>query len=338
MQYAFLLRPHPNVRYLESQCKLAHNELACMLSAARIDARVSAVTLGGAPWLTFSCDMLTPQQRAFLGVHSALYLPFEQTDDGLMRPLEWRAEPFMPGDMAEVQKYKGKTNAMFTRMLINLARCAGGLTDLSQEVALLDPLCGRGTTLFCALETGMRAYGIDSDKQAMHDAVTYTANYLKYNRVKHDMTSDGLTYTGGSAQATRFRIADRPRALSFIQADTRKTGDLMKKTPVHLLAADLPYGVQHAPTQGTRVDTVEGMLAQALPGWYRALRPGGAMALSFNTYTLPTDKLRKLVERAGFHVLTEPIYSDYEHWVEQAVNRNVLVARKEPTQGGTIET
>lgn len=62
-----------------------------------------------------------------------------------------------------------------------------------------------------------------------------------------------------------------------------------------------------------------------MPAWREALKPGCAAAISFNTYTLPRQKLVRTALDAGFECADETLYGDFSHWVEQAVNRDVLV-------------
>ena len=115
------------------------------------------------------------------------------------------------------------------------------------------------------------------------------------------------------------------RQITFLQTDTRNCGSLLKKHPADALVADLPYGVQHAPQANGKTSSFEDLLVQALPAWRQALAPGRAAALAFNTYTLKRDHLASLAEGAGFQIPDSPLYSDFSHWVEQAVNRDVLV-------------
>jgi len=62
-----------------------------------------------------------------------------------------------------------------------------------------------------------------------------------------------------------------------------------------------------------------------MDGWFAALKRGGVLAMSFNTYVTRRADLERMCERAGFEIVaTEPL----EHWVEQAVNRDVILARK----------
>ena len=55
--------------------------------------------------------------------------------------------------------------------------------------------------------------------------------------------------------------------------------------------------------------------------------PGCCAAIAFNTYTLKRDTLARAAEEAGFAAVSDPLYADFSHWVEQAVNRDVLVIR-----------
>lgn len=115
----------------------------------------------------------------------------------------------------------------------------------------------------------------------------------------------------------------------MIHGDTTFTSALMKANTAHLLIADLPYGVQHAPQAGQRAGSFFSMLKDALPGWRKVLQPGGAIALSFNTYTLKKADLKSMIADTGFTVLTAPPYDDFDHWVEQAVQRDLVIARKD---------
>ena len=78
-------------------------------------------------------------------------------------PLFGREAPRIGGDLPGILKYKGKTNETFTQLLVNLAWLAGGMPE---KVHILDPMCGRGTTLFIALNRGWDATGSDVDRAA----------------------------------------------------------------------------------------------------------------------------------------------------------------------------
>lgn len=329
MLYAYQLRPHSNPRYQHSLSDLAKKELICMLLACGINAAVEERVLGGTPFLCFDCPPLTPADATFLASHSSLYMAAEITGDCL-RPLILPRPDYLPADMPDVLKYKGKTNSVFTHMMINLALAAGHVR-LTDNPCILDPICGHGTTLFCALTRGMDAVGIESDKKSVSEGALYAQKWLQTYRIKHKADHTGRTIPGGkNAPETRINVLKAPeRSISFLLADTRQAEYLLRKKPAHALVADLPYGVQHAPQDGKKTDGFSRMLTRTLPAWKQAVRKGGAVAVSFNVLTLPREKLAAMMEEAGFRVLTEPCWADNEHFVEQAVKRDLIIALNE---------
>ena len=67
------------------------------------------------------------------------------------------------------------------------------------------------------------------------------------------------------------------------------------------MVTDAPYGVQKG-TAG-RQDSIGGTIAAALPGWHSVLKPGGVLAISFNTHVTKRDALIRLMEKAGFEAV-----------------------------------
>ena len=120
------------------------------------------------------------------------------------------------------------------------------------------------------------------------------------------------------------------RFLQLASGDTACSPALGRRTPVHLIVADLPYGIQHAPQFGKRPETFIRLLTRALPVWYQLIVPGGALALSFNTLTLPADTVSALIRQSGFTLCDGDCYTHFRHEVEQAVVRDVLFAVKTP--------
>ena len=334
MTYCIQLLPHANIRYRASLENLGRAELDCLLAAMGLTRNIRVERIGGCAFLAFDGEALTPEQLTLLARHSAGWLLCEK-DGPLLRPLERPETGYLPEDLAEVLKYKGKTSAVFTRMLINCALAAG---DYFTQAAptVLDPLCGRGTTCFTALQNGMNAVGVECDRRDLKEAADYFSRYLQFHRLKHSLDQGSRTLRKTSAPEAIYTVADTRehyqagdvRTLALYLCDTGHTGELLRKHPAHALVADLPYGVQHAPMEGSRTETLPQLLHRALPAWRQALLPGGAMALSFNTLTLPRKKLHALVSEAGF----QPIHGEddrrFEHFVEQAVTRDVIIARR----------
>ena len=336
MVFLFQLTPHANIRYREAQVKLGQAELSCLLKSLGITAEVAPCTIGGVSFLRFEADALTEKQLSALSMHSAALFIAEQHGE-FLKPIEKVSHDYLTADLAEVLKYKGKTSAVFTHMMINCALAASDFFNAEEPLTVLDPMCGKGTTCFVALQQGMNAIGVDIDNRDLKECADYFERYLQFHRMKHKLDQSSRTVRKHAVPAAVYTIADtkenfragETRTLSLFLGDTGLTGELCKKTPAHLLVADLPYGVQHAPQDGKRTESFLQVMKRALPQWHGAVRKGGAVALSFNTLTLKKADLVKLLAEAGFTPLTEAPYDDFEHYVEQAVNRDFVVARRD---------
>lgn len=334
MTYCFQLLPHVNIRYQEALHSLAKRELICMLRRLGLPEDVRMEQLGGASFLSFDAPELTDAQRQFLAGHSALTF-WAAREGTLLRPLEKPVADYFPAELPELPKYKGKTNAVFTRMLINLARCAAS-PDMEGPLTVFDPMCGRGTTLFVGLQCGLHVIGADVDRRDLSEGVDYLQRYLQYHRLKYEKKALGRTAGGQNIPETAVTLAPTKaryasgdtRTARFLLTDTGLIGAVLKKTPAHLLVADLPYGIQHAPQDGRRPEPFLTLLRRALPGWRQALCPGGAAALSFNRLTLDKSALLDALAHAGFEPLVSPPCDDFSHEVEQAVTRDVVIARR----------
>ena len=109
---------------------------------------------------------------------------------------------------------------------------------------------------------------------------------------------------------------------------------LCRRHPVHLLIADFPYGVQHAPRYGTKPESFRALLGRALPEWKKALAPGGVAAVSFNTLTFPRREVLEIVNASGLIPCDSEEYNHLRHEVEQAVVRDVVFMMNPPDKGG----
>lgn len=338
MIYCFQLLPHANLHYQEALATLGTAELSCMLQALRLTVQPAVIFIGGQPFMQIDVPQpLTDDALRRLAQHSAMLLMCEKQGD-LLRPLPRETAQYLPPDLSEVLKYKGKTSAVFTRMMLNCAHAASDFFTDDRPLTLLDPMCGKATTPFCAMERGWHGVGIDTDLPALEEADRYMSRYLKLHKLKHQRTEISLTVKGRGVPGVQYATADTRehysagdvRTLRLLHADTAKCAELLKKTPVDLIVSDLPYGIQHAPVDGRKPEPFTSLMARALPTWRQVLRDGGAMALSFNTLTLPRQKLLQIVADAGFTPMEEAPYQNFLHFVEQAVMRDVVVARKNP--------
>lgn len=324
MDYAFCLRPHENALYEQAECLLAERELICALHRCGEDPPVELRRLGGAPFLCFSLKGAPPPDTLTL---SALYFA-ARMENGALIPLLIPDTAFVPSHMPHVLKYKGKTNATFTALLIHLARCAS--EGSTQGVhTLLDPMAGRGTTLYRALVEGMNAVGVERDAASVKECAGFAERFFERERVPFKKATASRTLEGGrSAPEISYTVGVREntRKLTLLRADTRDAVPAVKRRSADLLAVDLPYGVQHAPYGSGGIDSFEALMRGALPKYKEALIPGSGAAFAFNALTLSREALIQWLIEAGFTVLDEP-FTGFRHRVEQAVERDIVVAR-----------
>ena len=337
MHYAMLLKPHPNARYRQSVSQLAMIELQTILRAWSVEAEPSCEMLGSEPFLLFDAPQMPSGLWRALSCHSACCLLCEVTQERLLKPLVKEPAFFMPEELPQVLKYKGKTNADFTMMLLNCAIAASDFATASQPLTVLDPVCGKGTTAFCALCLGHHAIGVDRDEKALHEADTYLARSLKLNRFKHKRATGSQTLSGGghvqTVDFTMARTAEEQkqgdiRTLRLISGDSGQLARMMKPNSCHVIVGDLPYGVQHAPQEGHGLSSPERLLSRIAGGCAQVLKKGGIAAFSFNAFTLTREKAAAALEAAGLEVLSQPPFDGFAHWVEQAVERDAVLARK----------
>jgi tRNA G10 N-methylase Trm11 len=194
---------------------------------------------------------------------------------------------------------------------------------------VIDPLCGRGTTLNQAVMYGFDAIGIESDRRDVDAYVTFFATWLKNKRIKHhvERQKQRVTITLAATKAEQRQTGGQ--RVVVIADDTTRTVDHFGKNSAEALVADLPYGVQH----GSRVRSGLSrrpldLLHDALPVWRSVLRPGSAMALAWNTRTLSRQVFIDALETAGLEPVERGDEGNFSHQVDNSITRDVMVARR----------
>ena len=317
--YALLVRPAANRVFGGDARRLLRSELLGVdrLRGGAISG-VEELDLAGVPYLAVDGD----PDLATVAALSSAYALFERTDDGALRPVELPAVERHDDDLVTIQRYVGKTNETLTRLLLNLALAAGGV----RTGRVLDPLCGRGTTLNQALLLGCDAFGVDVDAKDTAAYATFLTTWLQDKRVKHQ--------TDRAAGKRRFRLTigrkgDDLQVVDVATADTTEAPALFGRNAVDAIVTDLPYGVQHGSSASTRLSRrPDELLAAALPAWRSVLRPGGGLAMSWNVRLLGRDAVVAALASAGYDVLDLGDGVDFAHRVDRVITRDVLVARR----------
>ena len=331
--YALLILPAANRVYAQASVDLAAGELE-VFNHAVLGGRVRDVAptrIGGVPYVGFSAEELRARDVALLANLSSLYALFEVRGE-LLRPLELRSLDRFDDDLVTIQRYPGKTNERFTRLLLNVTILASAFRDelLERRFSVLDPLCGRGTTLNQALLCGFDAAGIDVDAHDFDAYAQFIRTWLKDKRLKHraDLSTvrRDRRVIGRRLDVT---LADGIR-LTAVNADTNRAREFFRPRSFDVLVADLPYGVQHGSRSGAaRLSRSPAeLLAGALPVWTELLRPGGAIGLAWNTNVAGREELSGVLAAGGLEVMDADPYTRFRHRVDQAIVRDVLIARR----------
>jgi SAM-dependent methyltransferase len=330
--YALLVRPAANRVFGAEAARLLGAELGLVDRWALGDVvhDISVETIAAIEYVTFTSAADPPELLPTIAVLSSALALFVREAEGLLRPVPLPRIERFDDDLVTTQRYVGKTNEAFTKLLLNLGVAASGrLSSLlaGDRVRVLDPLCGRGTTLNQALLYGCDAFGIDADAKATAAYATFLTTWLQEKRLKHQADP--------SAGRRRFRLtigrkgaadAGGRIVVDVVTGDTGDAAASFGRGSTDVVVADLPYGVQHGSRTAAGVsrrplDLVE----HALPAWRTALRPGGAVALAWNTRVLSRDDLTGALASAGFDVLET---GGFAHRVDRTITRDLVVARR----------
>jgi SAM-dependent methyltransferase len=341
--YALLPRPSANRVYGATSLDLTRAELEFLDQhvLGRVIGEQTVTSLGGVEYLRFDCpdrslDAFQVEVISNLSTLQALFT----VEGPLLRPVTVRPRLRYDDDITTIQRYVGKTNEQFTRLLMNvtLAASGDGYRRLlgGEPVRLLDPLCGRGTTLNQAVVYGIDAYGVEIDRKDFEAYAQFIVTWLQNKRIKHKVERAKLR-RGRTTPAQRLSITYGPPAdprrprIDVVNDDTVTAVEHFKERSMDLIVADLPYGVQHEtrPGDGRISRHPDELLKRALPVWRRLLRPRGAIGLAWNLHTLDRARLFELAIDAGF----APCQSDddpaFQHRVDQAITRDLVVATKD---------
>jgi SAM-dependent methyltransferase len=340
--YALLVSPSANRVYARAAAALTVVELG-VLGETVLTGRLSGARpeeIAGVGYVTFHGDLDSTALAHVANLSTALAL-FERTRDGALRPLRLDRLDCLDDDLLTILKYRGKTNEVFTKLLLNITALASHSAGrmLSDRLRVLDPLCGRGATLNQVLMYGWHASGVDRDAKDFDAYAAFLPRWLEEKRLKHTATVAKLRRDGQTlgrrldvelATSKERWAAGDTITLSSALADTRATAEVFRSGSVDAVVTDAPYGVQHGShggDGGLRRRPLE-LLAEALPGWVSVLRPGGAVGIAVNTRTCPRRQALALLADARLEPRDTEAYRGFEHRVDRAIVRDIVVGVK----------
>jgi hypothetical protein len=334
VRYALLVAPSSNRVYAQAAAALARAELG-VVSDRVLDGALSDVAeheLGSVPYITFAAPELTPLAVSWLSNLAATFALF-RLEDGKLTPLDLARWNQLDSDLVSIQKYSGKTNEAFTKLLLNVTLAASDFArQPQQKLSLLDPLCGRGTTLNHALTYGFCATGVEHDGKDFEAYALFIQRWVKDKRLKHEASQGkvkGFTKLDleFGLDKQRYKAGDTLRA-SYVNCDTLEIARVFQPRSFDLIVTDAPYGVQHGSNvAGETQRRPLQLLTEAVPIWRAALRPGGAIGIAWNDLVARREQLSKLLISAGLEVQDSPAYRGFRHRVDSSIERDLIVAR-----------
>jgi hypothetical protein len=331
--YLMLIAPSANRVYADASVALTVAELevfATTVLRGRIDG-IESSTLAGVPYVAFEAESLGAGDLAMLANVSTRYALFARSG-ALLEPVEISGLAHFDDDLITIPKYAGKTNEQFTHLLLNvtLLTSAFGPSLLDGGLRLLDPLCGRGTTLNQGLVYGYDVAGIELDGKDFEAYGAFLRTYLQRKRIKHHLETNPVR-RDKRLVARRLAGTVGSQHIDVVHADTIAAGEHFKPGAFHAIVADLPYGVAHGSrtvAAGLRRSPLQ-LLTEAVPGWVRLLSPGGALGISWNTHVAKRGDAAAVLAAAGLTVCQDGPYDHFEHRVDQAITRDILLGVKD---------
>lgn len=341
-RYAMLLMPSANRVYSQDAPRMTAAEIG-VFADRLLDGGVEGLepaVIAGVPYLAFEARGLSDRDLRCLANLSAVFALFKVRGD-LLEPVPLRRLDRYDDDLVTILKYTGKTNEQFTRLLLNVTAAAAFGPDriLDGTLKVLDPMAGRGTTLNQAAMYGWDASGVEIDKRDFEAYTAFLQRWLKTKALKHKAEQSRLRREGRSL-GQRFKVefaatkeayrAGRVQTVELVNADTLDSAKVFRRRSFDLVVADAPYGVRHTAVNASRAlsRSPGELLEAAIPEWAELLRSGGAMGISWNTLVLPRAGLEGMLADAGLDVVDAEPYRGFAHRVDQAIDRDLVVARR----------
>lgn len=339
LKYAILLNPgHNRVYYKETQ-KLCISELSVASQyLANSISDIEIEPIADNIYCTFKAnehlDYNDLSVMSALSFTFALFELYEEANRLCLVPVKLPKSSFIEDDITTILKYKGKTNELFTKMMVNIAAlCCGA----KEGAKLLDPMAGKGTTLFEGMTHGFNVCGIEQAKASAHDGSVFVKKYLEQKRIKHvsksrtinnnSKKSIGKAVSFEYAQTKEDFKAGKLKQFELIHGDATLADKYYKQKYFSMIVCDLPYGVQHFGKSGqSSARNPEQILKQSLYSWKKVLRSDGSIVLAFNTNVLKKQRVAELIKEAGLTTIYEDI--KFDHFVDTSILRDIIIAKK----------
>ncbi len=346
-RYLLLRNPgHNRVYYLESE-KLALAELT--LTSKRFDQpcdHIESINIAGINYLSFTVGQILSETElkwlSNLSFVLALYQQSADTTDSALHPVELTPHSHVDPKISMLLKYSGKTNEIFTRMMVNVGLVSSDF-GLDDAIQLLDPVSGKGTTLFEGAIRGFDVTGIESERKMVHEATIFFKKFLEQEKYKHSLSKHAMYSSSTGSEASiqlfeyardkqEFKTESSRKHLALIAGNAIHSRRYFKAEKFHLIIGDLPYGISHGNKSQKKHNSLTRSPAElmeaCLPEFHKILKTGGCLVLAWNKFVWPREDFVQLLNARGFHVQDSDPYDQFTHRVDQSIKRDIVVACK----------
>lgn len=347
MEYLILQHPGHNRVYYKSAGKLAlaELELACRrLSSPCTD--IEMIKVENIPYLSLRIeseiseeDLLMISKLSFV---FAIYKREKLEDRNILIPIKKSEYEYLDSKISSLLKYQGKTNELFTKMMINVGLLSSDFA-YDEKIQMLDPVAGKGTTLYEGAVYGYDVFGVEIEANSVHESIIFFKKYLEEERIKHRSEKRQI-YGKSKSEAIiihefdyalskeDFRDEGKVKKFGLVCGNTNDVNKYFKKNRFHLIVGDLPYGIVHGNTgthkSSSATRNPSELLSDCLNEYYKVLKEGGVIVLAWNSFIVSRYQLTKLFMENGFQVLSEAPYDQFEHMVDKSIKRDIIVAKK----------
>ncbi|MFV0440266.1 MAG: TRM11 family SAM-dependent methyltransferase [Lachnospirales bacterium] len=346
IKYAILASVGHNRVYFEASKKMSIYELKIALKHYQIDVEtIVPEYIEDVFYITFECEKeLTEEQNQIItkmSFISCLFQVVEMNDEIYLKPIKLnKSYRFLESDITTILKYSGKTNEIFTRLLINIA-VNTYLKEDNEPIKLLDPIAGKGTTLFDGLTMGYEVAGVEIVEKVAHDSYLFLKKYLETKKIKHSIKFERVSGANKSFTAKTYTfnmgkdkedVKNNSKICKIISGNSLYSNKFFKRNYFDVIVGDLPYGVQHGNVSTSSRSNLsrnpKDFVASAISAWEFIIKRGGVLVLSWNAFVFSYDEFKEIIENNGFEVLDNEMYRNFEHKVDKSIKRDIIVAIK----------
>jgi hypothetical protein len=346
MNYLILQNPGHNRVYYNAADKLALAELK--LASEKLSTNCNEIQIASIENIRYlsieTKDELSNSDLDILSRLSFVFaiFTFEKINNKhYLAPIKKYEYEYIDSKISNLLKYPGKTNELFTKMMVNVALLSSDF-NYSDNIMLLDPIAGKGTTLYESAVYGFNSYGIELETKFVHESNIFFKKYLENEHIKHKSNTRQI-FSKGKKEVinlhefeyalTKEDFKDKKtKKLGFINGNTLEAYKYFKKESFHLIVGDLPYGIAHGNKGKNKTGSItrnpSELLEASLPEWGKVLLKGGVIVMAWNSFLVSRQKLSELFKANGFEVLSQNPYDEFEHMVDKSIKRDIVVAKK----------